>query len=477
VSGWRTSRWWVAGITLLGVGLRLYRLGDPSFWFDECFTYTVTLAPLCDSLAALLVAGIYSPFYFLLLRLPVALVGSSEYAFRFLSAAFGILTVPLLYRLGRRLLGKQGGLLAALLLAVCPFHVWYSQDARMYALLSFFCLAAMDQFELLLSGRQNWILFIACSALAYLTHYAAGALIYVQLMLLLPLLRRGRLFWRWFLAQVAALAPLVPWLVLYLVHGVRPAGLGWIPCPSALAPLRTLWNFTSADTVTFTPLVIVLMLAVGAVVVRAGFPWDGVRRLLFWWLMLPILVVFVLSLWRSYYVDRYFTGSLPAYLLWLALGIGVFSRPAWRTLAAVAVLLAMGWGTVRLHHDPYFAKEDWRGVAQAIDAGLQPGDVVALQDYEAMVGTSVYREREWPQAVLVGIGDPTPLDVVAEGHKRVWLVWRSPREANHRLSKSELFDVFAEADPPTVTWLAAHRGQVALELRFPGLSVVRVEMR
>jgi len=77
--------------------------------------------------------------------------------------------------------------------------------------------------------------------------------------------------------------------------------------------------------------------------------------------------------------------------------------------------------------------------------------------------------------VLEPQGITAMLEAAATQSKRVWLVWRSPREYNHRLSKSDPFDVFDEATPPVRAWLAAQRDQVALDLRLPGLSVVRVD--
>jgi uncharacterized membrane protein len=436
----------MVGVTLLAAALRLVGLGSKSFWFDECFTYTVTLAPLKNSLEALLVAGIYSPLYFLLLRPTTALAGTSEYAFRFLSAAFGLLSVPVIYHLGRRLAGPSVGATAALLLAMCPFHIWYSQDARTYAPMLFFSLVAMGRFVLLLRGHRRWGSFALYSGLAYLMHYAAFSLLYVQLIHLLPRLRQGRLLRRWFLAQAVAAAPLVPWLALYAVRGIRPAGLDWIPRPSLLAPLYTLWNFTTASADPLTPSVGVLAIGTGLVFLRGLYPWDQVRRLLVWWLALPAGFLLLLSLRRPYYVDRYLIASLPAYLLLLAMGITAQRKGVWRALAAGVVLAAMAWGAARLYTDPYFAKEAWREATAAVEAGLEAGDVVVLED-------------------------------AAARYERVWLVWRSPRESNHQVSKSAPFDIFAEATPAVRAWLAAHRGRVALHLRLPGLSVVRVDGR
>jgi len=475
VKKWSSSRWWVVGVTLLATALRLACLGSKSFWFDECFTYTVTLAPLKNSLSALLVSGIYSPLYFLLLRLVMALAGTSEYTFRFPSAAFGSLTVPAIYHLGRRLEGEGVGVIAALLLAVCPFHIWYSQDARMYAPMAFFSLAAMGCFVLLLRGQRRWVSFAVYSGLAYLMHYATFSMIYVQLIRLWPRLRTTQWMRRWFLVQMAALSPLTPWLIAYLVRGIRPTGLSWIPRPSLLAPFYTLWNFTVADVETFTLSVAILAAGTGAVFLSGLFPWNEARRLLVWWLVLPIGFLFVLSVSRSYYVDRYFMAGLPAYLLLLAMGIMARRRVVWRLGAASVVLAAMLWGTVRLYADPYFAKEAWRGATAAVDARLKPRDVVVLQDYETLIGTSVYRMHKWPSMVLGEEAAATLWEAETQ-YERVWLVWRSLRESNHRLSKSERFDVFTEASLPVCKWLAAHRDQVTFDLKLPGISVVRVDV-
>ena len=142
----------------------------------------------------------------------------------------------------------------------------------------------------------------------------------------------------------------------------------------------------------------------------------------------------------------------------------------------MAVVGVMVWGTVRIvGNDPYFAKEDWRGVVQTIDAELQSGDVVLLQDYETLIGTAAYRMQEWRSVVLEPERVSATLDETAARHRRVWLVWRSPRESGHRLCKSEPFDIFNEATLPVRSWLAVHRDQVALDLRLPGIGVVRID--
>jgi mannosyltransferase len=296
------------------------------------------------------------------------------------------------------------------------------------------------------------------------------------LLYLLAHLKQRRLVRRWFLAQAVALVPLIPWLVWYVARAIRPAGLGWIPRPSLLAPVYTLWNFTTADVTTITPLTVSLAIGIGLVFAAGLIRCGKVRRLLVLWLGFPIGFLFLLSLKRPYYVDRYVMASLPAYLLLLALGIVAWRNCVPRLLATAGVVVSMLWSTIRIvGDDPYFAKEDWRGGAAAIDAQLEPGDMIVFQDDETSIGMSVYRTKEWPYLILGASEASKLLQEALSQNRRVWLVWRSPHESNHRLSKSAPFDVFEEATFPVRGWLGTHRDQVALDLRLPGLCLVRVD--
>jgi 4-amino-4-deoxy-L-arabinose transferase-like glycosyltransferase len=79
----------------------------------------------------------HPPLYYLLLHLWSALHGDSPYAVRLLSALFGAATIPIIYLIGKRLSGAVVGVVAAVLLAFSPFHIYFAQEARMYTLLAF----------------------------------------------------------------------------------------------------------------------------------------------------------------------------------------------------------------------------------------------------------------------------------------------------------------------------------------------------
>ncbi|MCL4498908.1 MAG: glycosyltransferase family 39 protein [Chloroflexi bacterium] len=133
-------------MTLLAFGLRAYLLPDKAVWYDEAISAWTARLPLAD-IALYQARAVHPPLHYWLLHLWGGLAGESEYALRFLSLAFGVMTVPLLYQIGRRFLGPGVGLTASLLLAVSAFHISWSQQVRMYSLATF--LGALSVYLLL----------------------------------------------------------------------------------------------------------------------------------------------------------------------------------------------------------------------------------------------------------------------------------------------------------------------------------------
>lgn len=182
-------------VVLLAAGLRLHRLDAQSLWNDEGNAYvqaTRTLPEIADNAAR----DIHPPGYYSLLAVWRLLTGESEFALRALSAFAGVLTVALTYALGRRLYSPLAGLTAALLVALNTFNIYYSQEARMYALLGLWSVAAMWAFVgFVRSGKREWALaFALFNAAGLYTHYAYPAVMVAQ----------GVLFLLWAGAEISA---------------------------------------------------------------------------------------------------------------------------------------------------------------------------------------------------------------------------------------------------------------------------------
>ncbi|MBC7243134.1 MAG: glycosyltransferase family 39 protein, partial [Anaerolineae bacterium] len=174
LSRWDTP---LAGILLAGLLLRLLRLDFQPLWFDEGYSFYFSHLPAPALLAATAV-DIHPPLYYLVLKAWLALTDlflPAVIGARLLSVLWGTATIPLLWAIGRRLGRGRAGLLAAGLLAISPFHIYYSQEVRMYGMVT--CLGALGVWltlEALERRRAVWWAGAGLALLAalYTQYYA-----------------------------------------------------------------------------------------------------------------------------------------------------------------------------------------------------------------------------------------------------------------------------------------------------------------
>src|SRR3954447_5474740 len=173
------SRGLLAAIVVAGAALRFATLATQSFWLDEAIAINsarLDLSGLIDSLAH--TEG-NPPLYFLLLDGWMRVFGDSEAALRSLSALIGTATIVLGFEIGRRLATARIGLVLAALVAFNPLLVWFSQEARPYALVVLLSGASFLFFAESLQRPTGKLLagWAVASGLAFATHYFAGLLI------------------------------------------------------------------------------------------------------------------------------------------------------------------------------------------------------------------------------------------------------------------------------------------------------------
>jgi len=169
-------------LLLLAFAIRLYHLDFQSLWRDEVDAILFAEKGPLGLLPWFIEPGQNGPLYYLLLSFWITLVGRSDFGVRFFSLFWGVLLVPLIYQVGRRWLERRVALLAALLVGLSPYLVWYSQEAKMYSFLAFLSLLSV-QLYLLALERNRWYLW-----LAYLL--ATGLSMYVHIWLCFSSLSR-----------------------------------------------------------------------------------------------------------------------------------------------------------------------------------------------------------------------------------------------------------------------------------------------
>jgi uncharacterized membrane protein len=168
-------------ILILGLVLRLLDINKTSFWYDEAFTGDVLKLSWKDMFAVIASDKVHPPLFYVLIRCWSILFGVTQFSLRSFSVFFGLCGIGLSYFIGKSLFNKGKypviGIILALVVAISPFFVTYSIEARAYSLLAFLALGlAYATIKLLDSDngkeRTKYLITSICLALILLgTHY------------------------------------------------------------------------------------------------------------------------------------------------------------------------------------------------------------------------------------------------------------------------------------------------------------------
>jgi len=167
----------VAALTVAALALRLAGAFGQDLFGDEMILYHVVHGrSLADALDVMARTEKTPPLGFILDWLTGHL-GAGATSTRIPSVVLGTATVPVVYALGRRLLGRRQGLLGAGFAALSPFAVFYGVENRSYAMAAFFVVASTLALLLALDRAQPrwwWVVYAAAVAAAVYSHYTAA---------------------------------------------------------------------------------------------------------------------------------------------------------------------------------------------------------------------------------------------------------------------------------------------------------------
>ncbi|MBM3187289.1 MAG: hypothetical protein FJZ90_01030 [Chloroflexi bacterium] len=461
----------IVALTLLAFALRLYQIEAKCLWWDESLSLYraqqsvgVVLSNRID-FPGIQTTDQHPPLYFLLLHGLVRLLGERDVVLRWPSAAFGTLLVPLLYVMGRRVGNAAVGLLAALLGALSPFYLWYSQEARMYTMVTALGLLALYALWRGLQERAwPWIvgyLIATCAAIA--TQY-------LHTLMLLPQALLAVLLW---LSRVSSRQAKTPtrwrralrWhpfvvglgLVVIVLAAAGRAMIGLIPTLAALrdyVPLGTMLcdilnSFSLGLSVNLRDvwpldLVFLVVYVLGVWAMwrhpqrRVSGETDGPSMrtravgpmLLVGSIVAPVLVLWLFSLFVPIYTNsRYAMTASPMFYLSLAMGVHALCR--WRPIAwllLAVMVFAMGHSNYRyFYHERYRTKEDYRSAAQLVARDERARDLVIVNGPESVPAFLHYYTGNAP---VMGLPEGGMMSAVlarhmlelASEHDRVWLV-------------------------------------------------------
>lgn len=435
-------------VLLLGCALRFHRLGAQSLWYDEGNSVRMTERSAAEIVAAVR-NDIHPPGYFLVLAGWVRVAGRSEFALRALSALSGVLLLAGVQRIA----GRRALPLAALLAALHPALVYYSQEARMYMP------AAALGAALLLAGMHAWrargwrtsAAYCLLAAAGLYTHYLFAVLIAAaNVAALLAMLAAQRPWpkmrgWleRWVRLQFVALLLYLPWLPTAMQHlSSWPANRSQVVL---LESLPAVWRWLA-----FGPTAGIDAGAqwAWALLAAAGLA-GGSAVLAGAWLLVPAGLTLLFGLFTPAFA-KFLALAAPAVamlvadgaaVLWGCGGTRIAGRWRWPSRVLVAALLAAGlWATQvalqSLYFDARFARSDYRALAVELQARYQPGDAILLN---APNQSEVFTYYHPPMAHVIPVAFTRPLNAalqraqlegIGAWAKRVFVIYYGEAQAD-----------------------------------------------
>lgn len=428
--------WWkrygqaisLTGILSLAAFLRFYRLGYKSLWYDEAWSITLAMKGLSQGYREL--AGqIYPPLYQLLLRFWVLSFGHTEAAARSLSAILGLASVAAVYWLARRIANHRVALIAALLLAVSPFQIEYSQEARGYSLLLFLTLLSFGSLLRWMEKGSIWsaAVHLLSTALSFYTHPYA---------FLLPLAQGGiwlmhlwerreqarRLVTSWLIFFSLPLAAFVPMMPIFYREAAGVSRDFWIPKPSGDDIWMTIKTFAGQDRWALASLGLVTVIGLASLLAYEGRERFRAKLYLAWW-WLPLLAAFSFSnLAFSVYQAKYLIfAAVPLYLI-AAEGIAELQPRSLRLIALALILAAHVQPLTDYYRRPKM--EEWRGLSQFLKERSGRNDLVLI--YEENEYDDLWRPLSYYGGVdttrLMTIDDVADIKKLRARGRNIWLI-------------------------------------------------------
>jgi len=435
----------------LGGFLRVYQIGSKGLWLDEAFSVWMGGQPIEEMLGWLVRIDQHPPLYYTLLHFWMAM-GDDAATVRALSTLLGTLTIPAIYLVGRRLADDKVGLLAALILAVSPFHVRFAQETRMYTLLALNASLALYALARLLTDSRSaknplgqqfvdfwrtwrttrrkpplqaiktdlaWMGYVLFTAATLWSHNTAIFFpIATNLIVLGLLLIRRRLhspaplplrppaplappsLRNWLLAQVGVFLLWCPWLPAFVTQSVGVYREFWLPAPT----WETISGAVGAFVSDYLPLPLAGICAVGVLYVglaALGLVYFRRRPASIAFLLVTFVTPFVgewlVSLRRPIFYDRTLIwASLPLYLL-LAAGIRQLRYRSY-LLAVILMVLTVNGLSLREYY-VYFEKEQWDDAAALVAERVEPDDLMLFNATWVQIPFDYYFHRLYTRQV------------------------------------------------------------------------------
>lgn len=404
----------IAPVLLIALILRFIGL-DQSLWLDEGINVSFARSLSYHDLALNYSLGdFHPPLYHLILKAWITIFGSSEISIRTPSVIFGIGVVFITYLIAKKLFNNKTGLIAAILVATAPLHIYYSQEARMYMLAAFFASLSLYFFVSLLQKDKliYWIGFICSSALMLYCDYLPYLLIPTYF-LYLAIFRK-----KFPMGTIRSFVPafllvfllILPWLLILpkqLQTGLsaKAASPAWSNVVGSADPKDLALTFvkfsigriSNDNNLIYALLFLPVGIYFSILFLISTLRLTTTRSFLWFYLLLPILFAYIISFFIPVFSYFRLVFVLPAFYILLASAISNLNWTLPTRMFLAAALAINLTCTFIYYSNVKFQREDWKSATGYVKANATDKTIVLFESTYT-VGPFDYYNDNYVQA-------------------------------------------------------------------------------
>ncbi len=407
---------WLWAIVIAGAVLRLIALGYKSFWIDEIASVAIARRTSQVFWHFLWHDEGNMAAYYVLLR-PWLHFGYDESTVRLLSVTPGVISIPVMYVLARRLFGQRATMIATLLLSLNACAIFVSQEARAYSFVVLAVLVSTCLFVRLIEAPTygTACAYAIVAGLSCYFHYFCVLVPAAQYAAVIALPADRRPWKR--LTLAAAVITLLVAPILWLIHAQDTGHISWVQPPSWLELYHLGAYLAAASGKAGGAVLLTLNLVViGFFLKGLRQAWDDVDGRWRWLLVAslvatPIVITLLASVVRPAFYHRFLVICLPGWVLMTALGAEQIRSRHWRVAAIAGICGLSLASTVVLYHR---VTEQWRFVVEDLIADARPEDRVLY--YRSVGEFAGENYRDW----LPGGNAPRPIPVAVNPDSEDW---------------------------------------------------------
>lgn len=429
-------------LIILGAFLRIYKLSFQSYWLDEARSILLLLS---DYFFQALKSGFSGdpPLCEFILYFWIKLFGHSEVSTRIFSSIFSIATLPLMYLAVKEFFDNKTAIFSTLLLSFSAYHIYYAQEARMYAFSWFFVVASTLFFIKLIkkSTKRNWIIYLITTVLAFYAYYSSLFVLLTQnVFVFMFWKRRGIKLKHWIGMQLVLIMLFLPWVCISVMPRliiptfIKKTETFWITPPSYRIIFETFIYFIWGHDWIIGKYVgkylffcKVFLFLIGGMIFLSIYTTfrqkesSQKKEVIFFmllWCFSPIIIVYLVSIYiKPFYLVRYVSLALfPAYIL-VAYSLSKISIKLLKFLVLAIFLIPNMFALYQYYNFP--VKGEAREIAQYIKSKKTLYDTVLVRDLNG--GADAIRYY-YPDIYSVNFFSADPLKEIMKKKDDFWLL-------------------------------------------------------